>query len=215
MSLQSFIEKKTKSNRNLVKKIKNIAKKFGFNLEYWHRYASYKLIKKDIGFLKLDNLDTLEISAGEFWKENFNFKSFTEMNFPKYDICEDIVEEDKYDLIIADNVWEHLKFPYKATKNVLKMLKKDGYFLIITPFLVRVHNVPIDCSRWTEDGLKYFLNECGFDLESIITNSWGNKKCVKSDLRNDSTWTRVGIYKDMSNNKTFPLQVWALAKKKV
>ena len=92
MSLQSFIEKKTKSNRNLVKKIKNIAKKFGFNLEYWHRYASYKLIKKDIGFLKLDNLDTLEISAGEFWKENFDFKSFTEMNFPKYDVCEHIVE---------------------------------------------------------------------------------------------------------------------------
>ena len=93
------------------------------------------------------------------------------------------------------------------------MLKNNGYFLVITPFLIRVHEVPIDCSRWTEDGLKYFLNECGFDLKNITTNSWGNEKCVKSDLRNDSTWTRVGIYKDMRNNKLFPLQVWALAKK--
>ncbi len=213
MSFQSYIEKKIKSNRKLVKKIKKIARNFGFNLEYWHRYASYKLIKKDISFLKLESLDVLEISAGEYWKENFNFKSFDQMNFPKYDICHDISGEKKYDLIIADNVWEHLKYPYKATKNVLKMLNNNGYFLVITPFLVRVHEVPIDCSRWTEDGLRYLLNECGFELENITTNSWGNKKCAKSDLRNDSTWTRVGVYKDMSNNKLFPLQVWALAKK--
>ena len=90
---------------------------------------------------------------------------------------------------------------------------KNGYFLMITPFLVRVHEVPIDCNRWTEDGMKYFLNDCGFKLENIFTNSWGNKKCVISDLRTDDTWTRVGIYRDMSNNKLFPLQVWALAKK--
>ena len=213
MSFQSYIEKKTKSNRKLVKQIKKIARFFGFNLEYWHRYASYKLIKNDINFLELENLDVLEISAGEYWRESFNFRSFDQMNFPNYDICEDIITDKKYDLIIADNVWEHLKYPYKATKNVLKMLKNNGYFLVITPFLIRVHEVPIDCSRWTEDGLKYFLNECGFDLKNITTNSWGNKKCVKSDLRNDSTWTRVGIYKDMRNNKLFPLQVWALAKK--
>ena len=179
MSFQSYIEKKIKSNRKLVKKIKKIARNFGFNLEYWHRYASYKLIKKDISFLKFENLDVLEISAGEYWKENFNFKSFEQMNFPKYDICQDILGEKKYDLIIADNVWEHLKYPYKATKNVLKMLKNNGYFLIITPFLVRVHEVPIDCRRWTEDGLRYLLNECGFELENITTNSWGNKKSSK------------------------------------
>ena len=213
MSLQSFIENKIKSNRKFVKQIKRIGKFFGFNLEYWHRYASYKLIKKDINFFNFEKLDVLEISAGEYWRHNFNFRSYDQMNFPKYDICENTIEDKKYDLIIADNVWEHLKYPYKATKNVLKMLKNNGYFLIITPFLIRVHEVPIDCTRWTEDGLRYFLNECGFKLENIYTNSWGNKKCVKSDLRNDSTWTRVGIYKDMSNNKLFPQQVWAIAKK--
>ena len=52
MSFQSYIEKKTKSNRKLVKQIKKIARFFGFNLEYWHRYASYKLIKNDINCSK-------------------------------------------------------------------------------------------------------------------------------------------------------------------
>ena len=213
MAIQRFIEKKISSNRKLVKQLKNLARNFGFNLEYWHRYITYKQIKKDINFLNMENLDVLEISAGEYWKENYKFKSFNAMNFPEHDICSEINTEKKYDLIIADNVWEHLKYPYRATKNVLKMLNNNGYFLMITPFLVRVHEIPIDCSRWTEDGMKYFLNDCGFKLENIFTNSWGNKKCVISDLRTDDTWTRVGIYRDMSNNKLFPLQVWALAKK--
>ena len=213
MAIQRLIEKKISSNRKLVKQLKNLARNFGFNLEYWHRYITYKQIKKDINFLNMENLDVLEISAGEYWKENHKFKSFNAMNFPEYDICSEIITEKKYDLIIADNVWEHLKYPYRATKNVLKMLNDNGYFLMITPFLVRVHEVPIDCNRWTEDGMKYFLNDCGFKLENIFTNSWGNKKCVISDLRTDDTWTRVGIYRDMSNNKLFPLQVWALAKK--
>ena len=213
MSIQSFIENKLKSNRKIVKKIKKIARNLGFNLEYWHRYASYKLIKKDISFLNLEDLDVLEISAGEFWKENFKFKSFTELNFPEYDICKDVINENKYDLIIADNVWEHLKYPYRATKNVFKMLRPNGYFLVITPFLIKIHNVPIDCSRWTEDGMRYFLSEAGFDLENIITNSWGNKKCAKLDLRDDPTWTRIGFFRSMKNNKMFPMQIWALAKK--
>jgi hypothetical protein len=75
----------------------------------------------------------------------------------------------------VDNVWEHLKYPYKATKNVHKLSKRNGYYLIIVPFLIRVHNVPIECSRWTEDGLRFFLHDCGFELEDIFTNLWGNK----------------------------------------
>ena len=81
------------------------------------------------------------------------------------------------------------------------------------PFLIRVHNVPIDCSRWTEDGLKYHLEECGFKIKNIFTNSWGNKKCVISNLRKDDTWSRVWFHRDLKNEKNFPVQVWAIAKK--
>ena len=58
------------------------------------------------------------------------------------------------------------------------MLKKDGCFSNYNLILIRVHKVPIDCTRWTEDGLKYFLNECRFNLDKTSEqNSWGNKKC--------------------------------------
>jgi hypothetical protein len=44
------------------------------------------------------------------------------------------------------------------------------------------------------------------------TGSWGNKKSVISNLRNDDKWTRVGFYSKLNNEKNFPVQVWGLAK---
>lgn len=213
MIFQKFIEKNLQKNRALVKQIKTFLKKIGFNAEHWIRYPTYKLIKEDMQNFKTNDMNVLEISGGEYWKENFNFKSYETLNYPDFDICKNIKLEKKYDLIIADNVWEHLAYPYKATKNIYNLLNKNGIFLIIVPFLVRVHNVPIDCSRWTEDGLKYFLNECGFEIDNIKTNSWGNKKCVISNLRGDDSWTRIGFYKDLKNDKNYPVQIWAIAKK--
>ena len=212
--MKQYIEKKISKNRNLVKKIKSLARKIGLNLEHWERYPTYKIIKSELVKLNLKSFDTLEISAGEYWRENYIFKSYEEFNYPEYDICGDVNIKKKYDFIIADNVWEHLKFPYKATRNIYNLLNKNGYFLVIVPFLIRVHNVPIDCTRWTEDGIRYFLYECGFELKNIYTNSWGNKECVKSNLRSDDTWTRIGFYKNLKNDKKFPVQVWALAQKK-
>lgn len=214
-SFQKFIEKKISSNRSLVKKIKKISKKVGFNAEHWIRYPAYKMIKKDLSDLETSKMDTLEISAGEYWSENFKFKNYSTFNFPNFDICNKntINFKKKFDLIIADNVWEHLEKPYLATRNVYELLNSNGYFLIITPFLVRVHNVPVDCTRWTERGLKNLLIESGFFGGDIKTNSWGNKECVKSNLRDDDTWTRIGFHKNFKNNKKFPVQVWAIAKK--
>ena len=213
MSIQNFLENKLKNNRNLVKRLKKFCKKIGLNLEHWERYPTYKQIKEDLNYLDLEKFNTLEISAGEYWAENFKFKSFDVLNYPEHDICNKISKEKVYDFIIADNVWEHLKYPYKATKNVYDLLNNNGYFLIIVPFLIRVHNVPIDCSRWTEQGLKYLLEESGFRTENIFTNSWGNKKCVISNLRSDDTWSRIWFKRDLKNDKKFPVQVWAIAKK--
>jgi len=213
MSLQRFFEKKFEKNRDFVKKIKKFAKKFGLNLEHWERYPTYKQIKIDISNLDLSKMKVLEISAGEYWRENFKFRSYNSLNYPEYDICKTININQKFDLIIADNVWEHIKYPHRATKNVFNLLNDGGYFLLIVPFMIRVHEVPIDCTRWTEDGLRFHLEECGFQLNNIFTNSWGNKSCVSANLRSDDTWARIWFFRSLKNDKKFPVQVWALAKK--
>ena len=205
------IKEKIVSNRYLVKKIKTILLNFGYNTEHLIRHVIRVECKNLIKNKLPKNMSILEISESEYWKSNLTYTKYTSVNYPDFDICENYLNE-KFDLIIADNVWEHLKYPYKASKNIQKMLNKDGYFLVIVPFLVRLHEVPIDCTRWTEDGLKYYLEETGFDINNIETGSWGNKKSVISNLRNDDKWTRVGFYSKLNNEKNFPLQVCGLAK---
>lgn len=181
-----------------------------FDRAHWSRTVAYRECIKMIKGLTPKHLDALEISPSDVdvWRQ-IGFKSYHSLSFPGFDLCRDSPES-VYDLIIADQIFEHLPWPYRAGKNVHGMLKQDGYFLMITPFLVRVHESPIDCSRWTEQGLKYLLAECGFPMDNVITGSWGNRACVKANL---SKWARQKWYRSLRNEENFPIIVWALAQK--
>lgn len=189
-------------------KIKKVLDAIHYDYGHWVRSVMYRECSKLLKELAPEQLDVLEISSGNLWQQ-FGFKSFTEANFPEFDICS-MTLPNQYDLIIADQVFEHLLWPYRAGKNVYAMTKPGGYFLITTPFLIKVHQVPVDCSRWTELGLKHFLAECGFPIEDIRTGSWGNRACVKGNFNN---WARRGWFKSLVNEPDFPVAVWAIAKK--
>lgn len=201
--------------KNLIKKVpgaKAIRKLFFHKKKIkgpqWCRIVMDKSTKEWINALPKDSLNVLEIS-GTKWSSS-GFKTYRSLNFPAFDICDDKTKE-KYDLIIAEQVFEHLKYPYRAGKNIYEMLSQDSYFLITTPFLIKIHNHPIDCSRWTPDGLKYFLHECGFKLENIQVDAWGNRKCVKGNFKSWKVYNPM--FHSLQNEDNFPLVVWALAKK--
>ena len=155
------------------------------------------------------SLDVLEIS-GDNWK-NAGFKSYRSVAYPEYDICAEALPQ-TFDLIIAEQVFEHLLWPYRAGRNVHQMLRPGGHFLISTPFLIRIHNFPVDCSRWTELGLKHFLAECGFPLENTRTDSWGNRSCVIQNLDHFLTTYRPSKH-SLENEPDYPYHVWALTRK--
>jgi SAM-dependent methyltransferase len=172
------------------------------------RIVMYRRCFAFLRSLHPERLDVLEISGGPQWTREFTFRSHTVTSFPEFDICAQTLVE-RFDVIIADQVFEHLKWPYRAGRNVLEMLKPGGHFIITVPFLVRVHNSPVDCSRWTEEGLSCFLQECGFDAASIITDSWGNRACLKANL---TAWRKRGLG-SLANEPEYPLVVWAFAQK--
>lgn len=189
-------------------RVKGFLRTVGYEPMHWVRAVMYEKCSELISELGPERLDVCEISAGNEWRSRFNFKSYTELNYPEFDICKQTASR-QFDLVIADNVFEHLLYPYRAARNVLKMLRPGGYFLNITPFMIRVHAVPTDCSRWTEEGMKYFLEECGFDAARMISGSWGNRACVKANF---PKWARVGFSSSMKNEPDFPVQVWVLAR---
>ena len=185
-----------------------IDKLTGAEAEHWSRVVMRRECYHIIEELPLQELRALEISGNYFNK--VSFKEYKTIQYPEYDICASSLPEE-FDLIIAEQVFEHLLWPYRAGKNVYQMLKPGGYFLISTPFLVRIHNYPIDCTRWTELGLKYFLDECGFPLEKIKTSSWGNQACIKANF---TGWVRYRRrIHSLINEPDFPYHVWALAQK--
>ncbi len=190
----------------------DLAKRFldmiGYEYGHWTRIEMYRHCFNLLRDLSPERLDVLEISAGDKWKK-LGFKNFTEANYPEFDICKDRLDH-QFDLIIADQVFEHLLRPYQAARNVHSMLRDGGYFLITTPFLIRRHEIPYDCTRWTETGMKYFLAETGFPLEDIQAWSWGNRACVKANF---TRWARRGWFGSLKNEPDFPVTVWALARK--
>jgi hypothetical protein len=154
------------------------------------------------------NLSCLEISGME-WKNSGYFQNYTNKSYPSFDICQQTNTQEKYDIIVAEQVWEHLKFPHRATRNVFNMLNSKGAFLLSTPFLIQIHDVPGDYTRWTPEGLKYLLVDCGFNENLITVGAWGNRECIK-----DSFYTPWSIYQpkhSLENEPEFPIVVWALA----
>ena len=188
--------------------VKAVLRKVGYEPLHWTRVMPYRECEKVIAAMNPESLDVLEISAGHHWQKQ-PFRSFTEMNYPEHDICTAPLP-DTFDLIIADNVFEHLLYPYRAARHVLQMLRPGGTFLCLTPFLIKYHAVPIDCSRWTETGIRHLLIEAGFDDELIRTDSWGNKACVKANLK---SFVRRGWFGSLRNEPEFPVTVWVFAQK--
>ncbi|MCH2164256.1 MAG: class I SAM-dependent methyltransferase [Marinovum sp.] len=175
--------------------------------------ASRTMIRK----LHPSTLDVIEISGTT--GRPFPFKSYEIYHYPEHDICKGPLLNPKTeqtvtaDLIMANQVWEHLDRPYAATRNVIDMLRPGGFFWVASPFLVRIHAAPIDCSRWTARGLKNLLIEAGFDEAQIVSFQWGNRAAV---IRNTFGKFPPEFHResdDLSNEPDFPVAVWALARK--
>ena len=86
--------------------IRSLVNKLGYDTTDWVRVVMYRECFAFIESLSPQTLDTLEIAAGPQWKRRFQFKSYTAADYPAFDICEDRLDR-KYDLIIADQVFEH------------------------------------------------------------------------------------------------------------
>lgn len=183
----------------------------GYETDDWVRVMMYRDAFAFIRERQPETLDTLEISGGVQWRREFTFKSYQTTEYPDFDICSEALPPN-FDLIIADQIFEHLKWPMRAARNVYSMLRPGGYFIVATPFLLRVHASPIDCNRWTETGLSCLLQEAGFAEKDIVTKSWGNRRCVQANFKR---WQKVGFLGSLKNEPNFPVMVWAYARKPV
>lgn len=175
----------------------------------WTRIVMNQATKALVSALPFKDMDALEIS-GQEWCD-FGFRKYESTSYPAFDICAPITKTRQHDIIIAEQVFEHILWPYRAASNVYAMLRPGGYFLITTPFMLPIHEVPHDCSRWTPTGIRYFLAECGFPIDSVQSYSWGNAACIRANLKG---WVPYRRWRhSLANSPRHPVVVWALAQK--
>lgn len=166
--------------------------------------------------LPLSEMQAAEISGKH--GQRYDFKSYERFRFPGHDICAGpFTDADgqvrRFDIILANQVWEHLDRPYAATKNVRNMLRKGGYFWLAVPFFIPYHGAPVDCSRWSARGLKNLLIEAGFAPEKIKSRQWGNRMVALRNFEDPWPPEHDRERDDLENDPDFPICAWALAEK--
>jgi SAM-dependent methyltransferase len=176
----------------------------------WIRCVMDQSTRELVGGISPENLAVCEVS-GEKWKNEFSWKSYLSLEYPVFDVCENKFPS-TFDLIVVEQVFEHVRYPARAASNIYGALSNGGHFLITVPFIFHIHPTPLDCWRWTPQGLSFMLQDAGFDENSIVVGAWGNYECF---LRHAIEQTAPAMHNQFSlvNVAHVPNMVWALARK--
>ncbi|MEM6578863.1 MAG: class I SAM-dependent methyltransferase [Pseudomonadota bacterium] len=181
-----------------------------------NRVILYRTTRRWLNALDLASMDAAEISGK--YGDRYAFKSYARFRYPKHDICtgpylDDAGAPRRFDIVLANQVWEHLDRPYAATRHVYEMLRPGGYFWLATPFFVPFHAAPVDNSRWSARGLKNLLIEGGFQPHRIKAKQWGNRHAATRNMGDEWPPPYDPDRDDLTNDPDFPICAWALARK--
>jgi len=178
----------------------------------WQRVAVNHAADARIDVLDPASHTAVEISgathAGRSWKD------YVALDYPEFDICAPLTEERRFDVVICEQVLEHVEDPWAAARNLKGLCAPDGLVIVSTPFLIKVHELPelgmYDYWRFTERGLRLLLERAGLEVESV--GSWGNRQALVGNIR---TWSARRPWHSLRNEPDVPLQVWAFARNRV
>lgn len=107
------------------------------------------------GYTRLHpNIKNIDIFAGE----NIDIVSKAE-SLP--------FEDNSIDLIISQEVLEHVQNPSLAVQEMFRVLKKDGLIYCQLPFVIGYHPGPTDFWRFTKEGIVEIFQRHGFFIKEV------------------------------------------------
>ena len=174
--------------------------------DQWLRQTMYEHVDAFFAALPPDQNDAVEVS-GTFY-DNHPWRSYEQRHFPEFDLCNPSPITRRFDVVICDQVLEHVVDPNRAVATLADLCTPGGYVVVGVPFLVRVHPAPDDYWRFTADGLRVLLERAG--LEVVELRSWGNRHCVNANF---FAWAKKPAWASNANEPDFPVTVWAIARR--
>lgn len=146
---------------------------------------SVDFIKKSIHQHKWD-YPIIDLGTGDYlsyYQPIFPTVKITTLDFAQngakdIDIIADLLKlppelYNKYGLALCSDTLEHVRDPFIAVKEIYKILKPGGLFLLSTVACWGVHGHPNDYYRFLPEGLKYICENAGFKtlLKYMIPDS--------------------------------------------
>jgi SAM-dependent methyltransferase len=176
--------------------------------DQWQRVALNRSVDEYLMSLDPRALRAAEISgdaqATKPWKE------FVSLNYPEFDLCTPLQRSGGFDVVICEQVLEHVVDPCAAARNLRALTVPGGKVVVSTPFLIKIHELPLfgmnDYWRFTPLGLQTLLETVGLKVDEV--HSWGNRSCIAGNL---DRWPAYRRWHSLSEEPDMPVQVWAFA----
>lgn len=176
--------------------------------EHWQRLVLNEAVDEHIAALVPSRCVAAEISGDAHADKGW--KGYTSLMYPDFDLCAPLQEPRRFDVVICEQVLEHVRDPWTAAANLRALCAAGGHVIVSTPFLVKIHELPQfgmrDYWRFTPGGLRVLLEGAGLEVETV--RSWGNRQCV---VGNFHRWSAYRPWHSMRDEPDFPVQVWAVA----
>ena len=97
--------------------------------------------------------------------------------FPRYDVQEFYHDFwGSYDVVVLDQVLEHVPDFHKAIENCVQYLRPFGYLFIGAPWQYPYHAAPQDYWRISVDGYRLLFEKYG--LEEVEISGWGHQEAL-------------------------------------
>jgi SAM-dependent methyltransferase len=177
---------------------------------HWQRVVLNAAVDDYVASLHPSECIAAEISGSSH--ANRPWKEYTELTYPDFDLCAPLSDPGRFDVVICEQVLEHVPDPWAAVANLRELCAPWGRVIVSTPFLVRVHELDLfamrDYWRFTPRGLTTLLEGAGLEVEAV--GSWGNRQCVVGNL---NRWSAYRPWHSLRNEHEFPVQVWAFARR--
>lgn len=98
-------------------------------------------------------------------------------DYPRVDVENLPYPQESYDIIVLDQIFEHLPHPWKAVEQVGRALKKNGLCICTSVFVYPLHHGGNygDYYRFSPDGFRTIFE--GFKI--ISSDGWGSAEVVR------------------------------------
>jgi SAM-dependent methyltransferase len=146
---------------------------------------------------------------------NSRMSQVVESDYPEVDFQSLPYEDGGFDVVVSDQVLEHVVDPSKAVEESLRVVRPGGLVVHTTCFLNPIHLFPIDLWRFSPEALVRMVG----NAEIIEAESWGNRSALLLMLMEvghhlvpqhpNHPLHRIALY----NDSRYPIVTWLIARK--